>query len=151
MSFSHQKLLKPQIKKQDFLEYKVLPCYKVWAQMNKKCKSSSWVAAFECYGPTVLHNVPALNYDFVLQGRGFCTDYSLPVSSIPLKGPFLYLIMQQWQYKNRRLLTRYKFKRNQISKFRPANPSLPPQTILGLSHSFLPLLKQAATLIFLCL
>ena len=48
MSFSRQKLLKPQNKKQDVLEYKVLPSYmyKVWAQMNKKCKSSSWVAAF---------------------------------------------------------------------------------------------------------
>ena len=28
----------------------------------------------------MLHNVPALNYDFVLQACGFCTDYSLGYS-----------------------------------------------------------------------
>ena len=30
----------------------------------------------------------ALKNDFVLQAQGFCTDYSLPVSSCPLIGLF---------------------------------------------------------------
>ena len=33
-------------KAKDFLEYRVLPSCKVWAQRNKKCKSSSSVAGF---------------------------------------------------------------------------------------------------------
>ena len=35
-----------------------------------------------------LHNVTALNNDLVLQARGFCTDYLLPVSSCPLRWIF---------------------------------------------------------------
>ena len=69
-------------------------------------------------------------------GVDFFWNNPLPVSSNPLKGPFLFLIMQQWEYKNRRLFTSYKFKllascavngeviikHDQIGKFRPANP-----------------------------
>ena len=69
-------------------------------------------------------------------GVDFFWNNPLPVSSNPLKGPFLFLIMQQWEYKNRRLFTSYQFKllascavngeviikHDQIGKFRPANP-----------------------------
>ena len=69
-------------------------------------------------------------------GVDFFWNNPLPVSSNPLKGPFLFLIMQQWEYKNRRLFTSYKvkllascavngeviIKHDQIGKFRPANP-----------------------------
>ena len=42
-----QKTLKSKNKKHRiFLEYKVLPSCKVWAQTNKKCKSSSYLAIF---------------------------------------------------------------------------------------------------------
>ena len=51
-SFSRQKPLKSKNKKQDFLEYRVLPSCQVWAQTNKKCKSSPYLAAFcMCPGP----------------------------------------------------------------------------------------------------
>ena len=138
MSFSRQKLLKPQNKKQDVLEYKVLPSYmyKVWAQMNKKCKSSSWVAAFLVLWAHHATQCACLELRFCFASMWFLYRLFIAVSSIPLKGPFSYLIMQQWQYKNRRLFTRYKFKllascavngevlikHNQIGKFRPANP-----------------------------
>ena len=46
-SFSRQKTLKSKNKKHRIcLEYKVLPSCKVWAQTNKKCKSSSYLAIF---------------------------------------------------------------------------------------------------------
>ena len=38
-----------------------------------------------------LPNVTVLKNDFVLQARGFCTDYSLPVSSCPLRELVFYL------------------------------------------------------------
>ena len=46
-SFSSQKTLKSKNKKHKIcLKYKVLPSCKVWAQTNKKCKSSSYLAIF---------------------------------------------------------------------------------------------------------
>ena len=46
-SFSSQKTLKSKNKKDKIcLEYKVIPSCKVWAQTNKKCKSSSYLAIF---------------------------------------------------------------------------------------------------------
>ena len=50
-SFSRQKPL-------NFLEYRVLPSCQVWAQTNKKCKSSYYLAAFcMCPGPAWLDGI----------------------------------------------------------------------------------------------
>ena len=34
----------------------------------------------------LVHYVAALKTDFILHARGFCTDFSLPVRSGPLRG-----------------------------------------------------------------
>ena len=60
-----------------------------------------------------LHNVTALN-DFVLQARSFCTEYSLPVSSCPLRGLFfnyaLKKLFENVVTPNNSLLSLYKVK-----------------------------------------
>ena len=84
MSFSRQKLLKPQNKKQDVLEYKVLPSYmyKVWAQMNKKCKSSSWVAAFLVLWAHHATQCACLELRFCFASMWFLYRLFIAVSSI---------------------------------------------------------------------